>query len=173
MADPPADEAVPPPFDGWTQHVRLPAVGYAWYLEPAVVVAYASVERANLAFANAIHDFIDAALAYSVTTPSYAEAGGMLFIHDWRRVSGYDPDARRQFLARMKQRREAYSRNSVMIVQNNPLIRMAIQGANLVAALRGSGRVTFAETPEQALKDHGIAAPTGPLPFPWPVTTST
>jgi hypothetical protein len=135
-----------------------------WFVEPNVFINQAQVTHADVGAAVAVHHWIDRALAARRDT--IADAGGLVIMHDWRLLEGYDSDARRVFLDRMRTRPTGYLKAAYAVVPPTPFFRMAIQAANLVAALRGGGRVEVAIDPGPILARLGIVPPPAGTPFP-------
>jgi hypothetical protein len=141
-----------------------PRLGYMWFVEPNVFINQAQVTHADAPAAVAVHHWIDRALAAKRDT--IAAAGGLVIMHDWRALKGYDSEARRVFLDRMRSRPAGYLKAAYAIVPPTPFFRMAIQAANLVAALRGGGRVEVATDPAPILARLGVLPPPAHVPFP-------
>lgn len=152
------------PLTGWPIQIVEPRVGYVWFVEPNVFVNQTHVARADAATANAVHDWIDEALA--ARAAEVAAAGGLVILHDWRSLEGYDVEARRVFLDRMRARPPGYLKAAHAFVRPTPLFRMAIQAANLVAALGGGGKVALGLDPDPVLARLGIVAPRAGTPYP-------
>ena len=146
-----------PPFDDWPVQYEHPEFGYAWYAAPAVFVNQLHAERGTASVANTLHDLVDDILARR--GDELREHGGLLIVHDWRRMKGYDAEARRVFLGRMKRREPGYLRAAVAVVRDTPLLRMAVQTANMLMALRVGGDLEMAIEPRAALRAHGGVAP--------------
>ncbi len=141
-----------------------PRLGYVWFAEPNVFVNQAHVVRADEAAANAVHDWVDRALAARGETIS--RAGGLVVVHDWRALEAYDASARRVFIQRMRARAPGYLKAAYAIVPSTPLFRMAIQAANLAAAIGIGGTIELASDPRAILDRLGIAPPAAGSPFP-------
>jgi hypothetical protein len=152
------------PFNGWPVQGVDPRFGYLWFVEPNVFINQAHVRHADVAAANAVHDWIDRALAARGET--IARAGGLVAVHDWRALEGYDGDARRAFIARMRSRPPGYLKAAYAVIPNTPLFRMAVQAANLASALGVGGNVELASDPRPILDRLGVAAPQAKTPFP-------
>jgi hypothetical protein len=146
------------PFADWPVQLEDPALGFAWYTEPATFVNQLLVERATADTANRLHDVIDHVIERE--REDIEAHGGLLIIHDWRELAKYDSDARKAFLDRMRGREPGYLRGAVAVVRNTPLLRMAVQTANLVMALRAGGDLEMTTAVGPALTKHGVAVPT-------------
>jgi len=93
-----------------------------------------------------------------------AQAGGFVAIHDWRQLTGYDSEARRIWLGRMGERAKrhpGYLRKAVVIIADNPLLKMAVAGGNLVATLasRGKSQVEIATNAVEVLARYQVRPP--------------
>ena len=141
-----------------------PRLGYMWFVEPNVFINQAHVRHADIAAAHAVHDWIDRALA--AQAEGIAAAGGLVALHDWRALDGYDADARRAFIGRMRARRPGYLKAAYAVVPSSPLFRMAIQAANLAAALGVGGKIELASDPRPILERLGVVPPLIGTPFP-------
>ncbi len=146
-----------PPFDAWPEQLRVPGLGSFWYTAPATFVNQSEIRRATAAAVTRLHDLIDEVIATRVD--DYAPYGGLLIFHDWRATESYESDARRVYLERMKSRDPGYMRGAVAVVRDTPMIRMAVQTANLVMALRNGGQLEMATDPALPLSRHGVRAP--------------
>lgn len=146
-----------PPFDRWPEQLADPRFGRAWFCRPAVFVNQLHVDHATAETVSALHDAIDAVLHRR--RAEIAEAGGIVMIHDWRRLQGYSPEARRVYLERMRARAPGYLKVAVAIVPDTPLLRMAVQTANVLMALRIGGTLELATDPEPVLQRYGVRTP--------------
>jgi hypothetical protein len=133
-------------------------IGYAWYTAPATFVNQLTATHGTIAAATWLHDRIDEVLERE--RAEVDRAGGLLIVHDWRVLTGYDTDARRVFLERMRRRRRGYLRHAVAVVPPTPLLRMAAQTVNLAMALHSGGKLELATDPAPALAKLGVRAPT-------------
>jgi hypothetical protein len=143
-----------PPFDQWAVHHADPRYGYAWYLGRGLIVSHMTITHGTEAAAHAYHDFESAVLrdcADEVT-----ENGGIYVIHDWRAIVTYDSAARRTWQERMQARKKGYLRGSVVcLVRTAPLLKMAVQGANLVASVTHGAKVELSTNIDATLAAHG------------------
>jgi hypothetical protein len=131
--------------------------GFLWYTEPATFVSQLVAEHATVSVVTWLHDHIDQVLA--VRAEPIARAGGLLLVHDWRAMQGYDKEARLLFSERMKRRRPGYSRGAVVCVPDTPLLRMAVQGTNLLAAFQVRTRVELVTDVTATLARHRVKMP--------------
>lgn len=154
-----------PPFDSWPVQVFDPAFGFAWFAHPAVLVTQLSVERGTLKVAKSVHDIIDCALEHA--RDQVLANGGLFIIHDFRTLRGYDRDGRVEFLARMRQRGAGYSRGATVAINlNNALLKMAVQGANLVSALSVKASLSMVGDPQYVVRAEVRRPPTRGESFP-------
>lgn len=146
------------PFDSWKiQHVDR-HYGYAWYCGRALVVSHVAVKHGTVEAANAYHDFEERML--EVHADEVRAHGGLFVIHDWRMMESNDPEARRVWQARMSQRPKGYLRGSaVCLARATPLLRMAVQAANLVASVTQGAKVELVRDVERVLRAHGATPP--------------
>jgi hypothetical protein len=151
-----------PPFDRWPVHAFNPSYGFVWWAEPAAVVSQSIVERGTREAAEWIQSCIDAAL--SARANEIREAGGVFIFHDWRSTKGYDTEARKHYLSRMRARPRDYLRHSAVAVNASPLFRMAVEAGNLVAAITARAKVEIVRTPESTLAMNGFR-PASTHPF--------
>ncbi|HEX6243861.1 MAG TPA: hypothetical protein VFZ61_23260, partial [Polyangiales bacterium] len=120
-----------PPFDSWPRQEFDPVFGYIWYAHPAVVATQTTITHASVAMATFVHDVIDLVIEH--TARDIAKYGGLLFIHDFRSLAGLDTEARLEFLARVRRRTPGYTRGTLVAIRmDQPLLRMGVQGANLM-----------------------------------------
>jgi hypothetical protein len=149
---------------GWPVQAVDSRLGYVWFVAPNVFINQAHVRRADAAAATAVHDWVDRALGAS--GQAIAAAGGLVVVHDWRTLEGYDADARRIFLDRMRARPPGYLRAAYAVVPSTPLFRMAIQATNLAAALGIGGNIELASDVVAVLERLRVVAPKTGTPFP-------
>lgn len=134
-----------------------PRFGFAWYTEPCVFLDQATVSRGTVEAVDALHDAIDHVLIREQA--AIERHGGLLMIHDWRQLTGYDSSARVAYLRRMKHRRPGYLRHVVSVLPSSPLIRMAVQTANIVMAVSSGGNLRMVTDPQQTLREHRVVTP--------------
>ena len=146
-----------PPFDRWPEQLVDSRFGRAWFCRPAVFVNQLQVEQATVETVNALHDAIDTVLARR--RAEIAAAGGIIMIHDWRELRGYTPDARKVYLDRMRSREPGYLKVAVAVVPDTPFLRMAIQTANILMALRIGGSLELTLDPDAVLRRYDVATP--------------
>ncbi|MCA9579046.1 MAG: hypothetical protein KC668_26640 [Myxococcales bacterium] len=152
-----------PPFDRWPVHVFDPDYGFVWWAGPAAVVSQSIIPRGTIVAAEKLQSCIDAALTQRAD--EIAAQGGVFIFHDWRVTTGYESDARKHYLSRMRARPANYLRHSVVAVEAHPLFKMAVEAGNLVAALTARARVEIVRDPRATLAQEGFA-PATQHPFP-------
>ena len=152
------------PVDRWPVQVFDPAFGFVWYTRPATYVTQLAVPHIDVASVRVVQDHIDLILLHRAA--ELAEHGGLLVIHDWRVATGYDAEARREFIARLRTRPRSYMRGSVTCAALSPILRMAVQAGNLVATLVTGAKSEVASDPAPALRAHRVEAPPVGARFP-------
>jgi|GEM_PF-1581168 len=136
------DSADPlPPFNSWPVQLSHPEVGFAWYTSSATLVTQALPSHATERIAEVLSDWVDFVLERH--RKEIQQCGGLLGIHDWRRFRSYDSEARQKWQQRIERRPKGYLRKGIIIVANNPLIKMAVAGANMVVSLASGGHSQF------------------------------
>jgi len=147
------------PLDRWPLQLHVPEFGFFWFGQPAVFVDQTTHANATERDATLVHDVIDQLLVDR--SEEVEAAGGLFIVHDWRSLETYEGDARRTFMARMRQRKPGYLRGAVAVLPKaaSPLLRMALEGANLFAAVALSRRIQVAHDITQVLNAHGVTPP--------------
>jgi hypothetical protein len=151
------------PFDRWPVQAFDPAFGYAWYARPATYVTQMWVTHGTVACARFIQDHIDLLLVHK--KDEIAAAGGLLVLHDWRHATGYDTEARREFIERLRGR-PRYMRRAVTCVAVTPVLRMVIEAGNLVAKIVTGAKSELAEDPAPILREERVEVPAAGSRFP-------
>ncbi|MFW6050443.1 MAG: hypothetical protein ACODAU_04670 [Myxococcota bacterium] len=147
-----------PPLDAWPVQAYDERIGFIWYCEGGVIVSQATVRHGTPEAADAYHDLVDQAL--EARADDLARSGGLFVVHDWRELTSYDAAARKVWQERMRRRGRGYLRGAAVVVaQANPLLRMAVQGANLMAALNLGSHIELATDMPTLLRAHGIEPP--------------
>lgn len=83
-----------------------------------------------------------------------AEHGGIFVIHDWRTLITYEAEARRVWQDRMRERPKGYLRGSIVcLLKAGPLLRMAVQAANVVASVTHQAKVELTTDIHAALEN--------------------
>lgn len=160
MADGPA-----PPLDDWPVQLHDRRFGYVWYCPGAIVVTQITLTHGTAEAASIYMDVEEQLL--SACASDVREAGGLYVVHDWRRLQTYDAAARREWQERMKERPSGYLRGSTACVERaGPLLKMAVQGANLLAAMTHGGRIELSTDMAATLKELGIERPAPGSRFP-------
>lgn len=145
------------PFRFWPIQLADPRFGYMWFTEPCVLINQVCVPRATTELVSALHDGIDRVIEREAE--AIERHHGIVMIHDWRRLQGYDTAARREYLARMRRRKGGYLRQAVAVLPSTPLIKMAVQTADLVMALGVGGKLTFANDIDKVLERFDVKRP--------------
>jgi len=157
-----ASVARQPPFDRWPVQHEDPRYGYAWYFGRGLIVSHLTISHGTKEGANAYHDYESSILR--LHDREVAEAGGLFVIHDWRAIVTYDSEARRIWQERMKSRKKGYLRGSVVcLARAAPLLKMAVQAANLWASVLHGAKVELTTDLRAALLAHN-AFPDGLRP---------
>jgi hypothetical protein len=156
---------------GWPIQWCRADLGFAWYMEPATLVTQALVPVGSVETACAYMDLGDAVIRHK--WKEIQAAGGLLILNDWRSVKTYDSGARRVLLERMRRRPKGFLRHTVMCLPHaaGPLLRLAVQTANLTIAMMGGGKVELCDDIQGAVKKHRLTGPKAGESFP-PVVAS-
>ena len=142
-----------------------PVFGFAWFAHPAVLVTQLTVEHGTQQLARHVHDVIDHVLEHA--RAEVRSSGGLYIIHDFRSMTGYDKEGRVEFLQRMRRRGSGYSRGAAVAFQmDRPLLKMAVQGANLVSALSVKAPLVMVEDPRSIVESEIRLPPLPGEPFP-------
>jgi len=147
------------PFNAWPLQFSDPDVGFAWYTHAATLVTQATPTHATSYAADVLSNWVDQVLESHHEEINHY--GGLLGIHDWRRFRSYDSEARRRWLQRIERRPKGYLRKGVIIVLDNPLLKMAVAGANMAVALASGGESQFeiATNALQTLQKYDVRRP--------------
>jgi hypothetical protein len=146
------------PLTTWPLHFKDWRFGLAWYTAPGVFVNQIHQSHGSVAVANALHDAIDHVLFHHAE--DLKKHGGLMVIHDWRKMTSYDSEAREAYLERMRARPSGYLRKAVAVIPSTPLLRMAVQTANIVMAMRSGGTLQFATDLAAVLEQYEVRHPT-------------
>jgi hypothetical protein len=153
------------PFGRWPIHAYDAAYGYCWFSrEGAALITQTHVSRADLAAARILTDWIDAAVWHEREV--WATNKGLLLLHDWRSLGGYDSDARKLVIERQRKRSSGYARHVYCVVDPTPLWRMALTISDLTLALLGCPPAALARDMERAFGELRGAEPDA-LPPRW------
>jgi hypothetical protein len=143
------------PFDQWRVQQFDPHYGYAWYCGEGLIVSHVTVTHCTVASARAYHAFEGAVLRDRAA--EIARAGGLFVIHDWRTMGSYEREGRQFWQARMRERPKGYLKGSlVCVAKANKLLRMAVEGANLIASLTHGGKVELTTDIDEALRRYHV-----------------
>jgi hypothetical protein len=102
--------------------------GIGWYTRPAVFVTQSHVEYGTVAGAMLAEAIIDRLLTRFPTEVGAAK--GLLVVHDWRRVTSFDPRLIQFYVDRLTVRRKTAIRGIVLGIQVNTLARLAMQAVS-------------------------------------------
>jgi hypothetical protein len=153
------------PLDGWPLQIADERFGFAWYCGAGMIVTQAAVAHGTEAAAHAYHDLADRVL--SRCTSDVEAAGGLYVIHDMRLLESYESTARRAWAERMSRRARGYLRGSTVVVDRaSPLLKMAVSGINLLAALKLGSAIEIAKDMSEALRAHSVQRPAEDARFP-------
>jgi hypothetical protein len=151
---------IPPraPFERWPVQHRDPHYGYAWYCGNGIVVSHITATHGTVEAAHHYHDYEESVLRDHAA--DLKRVGGLFVIHDWRAMQTYDGEARRVWQERMRGREKGYLRGSVVCVARaGPLLRMAVQAANVVASVVHGAEVKLSDDLNATLKAYDVTAP--------------
>lgn len=148
-----------PPLNSWPVQLSDPDVGFAWYTSSATLVTQALPTHATARVSEVLSNWVD--LVLEQHRDEIARHGGLLGIHDWRRFRTYDSEARRKWMQRIERRPKGYLRKGVIIIADNPLIKMAVAGANMIVSLASGGHSQFeiATNATQVLHKYDVQRP--------------
>lgn len=111
-------------------------MGHAWYVASVgAFVSQTQVSRATVRGALTLSGWVDTCLA--MDRARLAELGGLLIFHDFRSLDTYEAEARLAMTERIKARPRGYARQTVLLIQATPLMKMAMQVANVAMAVTG------------------------------------
>jgi hypothetical protein len=123
-----------------------------------MVISQLTITHATLEVVDAYHGFEERVLRERAD--ELAAAGGLFVIHDWRTLESYDGAARTGWQDRMRARPKGYLRGSVVCVERaNPLLKMAVQAANLIASLTHNAKVELTTELIPVLVKHAVVNP--------------
>jgi hypothetical protein len=74
-------------------------------------------------------------------------------------LRGYDSEARQRYLDRMRRRTPGYIKHAIAVVGTTPLLRMAVQTANVLMALRTGGNLELATDLDTVLRRYSVGVP--------------
>jgi hypothetical protein len=147
-----------PPFDRWPVQHFDPSFGYAWWCGRGIVVSHVIVHRATGATSRAFLSYEESTVKKHAD--EVAQSGGLFVVHDFRMLEGYDSDARRIYQDHIRERPKGQLRGAVVCVNKvAPLLRMALQGTNLVATLVHGAKIELTTDLEGALQKYDVPIP--------------
>ena len=131
-----------PPFEQWPLHTFHRDYGFAWYCtQSAAIITQTTVAHARPGGGLVLCDWIDTALRED--GPNIDAAGGILLVHDFRSLTGYDTETRVLINERIKLRKPSYSRGMITVVRPTPMWRMAMRVTDLTRAMLGMPPATL------------------------------
>ncbi len=153
------------PFSAWPVQHEVPGLGFYWYVHPATLICQTVAPHGTIDVIDRHNDVVDAVLA--ARRDEIASAGGLFMLFDWRSVKSYDQDARARQRERMKARKGAYARRTVIALQPaNKLLRMAVEAANLFTTLLSRSSIEITSNPSSVVEDAALHPPRPGEPFP-------
>jgi hypothetical protein len=145
-----------PPFADWPVQLVLPA-GYAWYTDPGVFVTQAHIEHSTFEDTAAMSLRIDDVLR--LKKAEIAKHGGLLILHDWRKLKSWDDDARQHLIERSIRREKGEVRGIYIAISMNPLFHLMAHVANVTLSALGISRVKLVDSLDPVLEKHGVKKP--------------
>jgi hypothetical protein len=97
------------------------------------LITQTTVSHGRAAGGRVLCDWIDATLRED--SEGIDASGGIFLFHDFRSLGGYDPETRAVINERIKHRKPAYSRRTIMVVRPTPIWRMAMHVTDLTLAM--------------------------------------
>lgn len=157
--------AAPPkaPFADWPIQLVTPH-GYVWYTDPGVMITQAHIAHADLASVIPMSEYTDAVCEHR--RGELAKLGGLLIIHDWRAVKGYDSDTRKHLIKRVQDRQRGQVRGMIIAVSLNPFLRTAVQVASAIMSATTGARLQMVDSLSPSLIDHHVQVPAPSSRFP-------
>lgn len=117
------------PFTHWpVQPGGRSVYGVAWYTRPAAFITQAHIEHGTVASAMLTETVIDRMIARYPADITAAK--GLLVIHDWRRVTSFDPGVLGFYADRLGTRNRSAIRAIILGVKMSALSRIAMQAAS-------------------------------------------
>jgi hypothetical protein len=154
-----------PPLQGWPVQRYDERFGFTWYCGEGIMVSQVLVPHGTEVAAHAYHDLADAVVARC--RDDLERCGGLYVIHDLRQLRTYDASARRVWQERMRRRGRGYLRGStVVVLEASPLLKMAVQGINLMASLSLGSSIELSTDLSAVLRAQRVAPPPEGTPFP-------
>lgn len=118
--------------------------GVAWYTRPAALITQSHVTHGSVAAASLTEAAIDRLIGRF--SAEVAATKGLLVIHDWRRVTSFDPRVIQFYTDRLTVRNRSAIRAIVLAVNMNALARIALQAVSgTIARVHG---LEFELTPD-------------------------
>ncbi len=154
------------PLHDWPIQVATPGF-HAWYTEPTTFISQTLGDRGTRRDAEEITRLVDQVI--DERREDVKRMGGLLILHDWRSLKGYDADARAFMMDRVRSHTRGRIREMVIVIEMTPLFHLALSAANafLVLATGKNLRTVSACAPE--LIRYGIKKPPEGSRFPGPL----
>jgi hypothetical protein len=146
-----------PPFAGWPRQWQL-SDGHAW-LTPhgPAFITQATCTQAKVGLVHELHDVFDELARDRVEE----RLPGLVLLHDWRTVTGFDPGVRDAWAVRGARPNAPFRAMPAYIaIGGNKILRMVLKTASLALQMATSAPVArFIDDPEDILRERRIAAP--------------
>ena len=151
------------PLHDWPVQVAT-AGFYAWYAEPCAFVCQTVVDRGTRRDAEEITRLVDVVI--DERGEDVKRAGGLLILHDWRTMKGYDADARAYMMDRVRSHTRGRVREIVIVIEMSPLFQLALGAANAFFVLATGKNLRTANAVAPELIRYGIKKPLDGTRFP-------
>jgi phosphoglucomutase len=150
------------PFTRWPiQPGGRSVYGVAWYTRPAAFITQAHIEHGTVASAMLTETVIDRMIARYPA--EIAAAKGLLVVHDWRRVTSFDPGVIRFYADRLNTRNRSAIRAIILGVKMSALSRIAMQAAGGTIARVHGLELELSSDLASMLVKYNVQRPDGTL----------
>jgi hypothetical protein len=112
------------------------------------------VEHGDVTAAELVNDALDHII--QARTSEIKEQGGLLVLQDFRAVKTYTSESRQVYIERLKRRARGYSRGVYVATGINPLLRMAVETANLAFSMMIGGAIHMVADLSEILIRHRV-----------------
>jgi hypothetical protein len=155
------------PFLGWpVQLYDAPGQFFLWYVAPATLVSQFDREDVDLHTMQRFVRFVDG--LREAQRPTIAAAGGLVAIHDWRKVRHVAPAARSYMWAASKKLGTGDLRAVHTAIALNPMVRLLAETYNLLISQIARVPVCIHADPLAALAKYRVSPPAQGGVFPQP-----